>query len=46
MYISKYTHKYMYILPLSHKSGHLGLHEPLTVSDALGDDFFEIFGVF
>ena len=36
----------MYILPLSHKSGALCLYEPLPVSDALGDDFFEIFDVF
>ena len=34
------------ILPLSHKSGALCLYEPLPVSDALGDDFFEIFDVF
>ena len=33
-------------LPLSHKSGVLCLYEPLPVSDALGDDFFEIFDVF
>ena len=31
-------------LPLSHKSG--ALYEPLPVSDAPGDDFFEIFDVF
>ena len=36
----------MYVLPLSHKSGALCLYEPLPVSDALGDDFFEIFDVF
>ena len=36
----------MYILPLSHKSGALCLYEPLSVSDALGDDFFGIFDVF
>ena len=34
------------LLPLSHKSGALYLYEPLPVSDALGDDFFEIFDVF
>ena len=34
------------VLPLSHKSGALCLYEPLPVSDALGDDFFEIFDVF
>ena len=34
------------ILPLSHKSGALCLYEPLPVSDALGDEFFEIFDVF
>ena len=34
------------LLPLSHKSGALCLYEPLPVSDALGDDFFEIFDVF
>ena len=34
------------ILLLSHKSGALYLYEPLPVSDAPGDDFFEIFGVF
>ena len=34
------------ILPLSHKSGALCLYESLPVSDALGDDFFEIFDVF
>ena len=28
------------------KSGALCLYEPLPVSDALGDDFFEIFDVF
>ena len=33
-------------LPLSHKSGALCLYEPLPVSDALGDDFFEIFDGF
>ena len=37
---------YDIILPLSHKSGALCLYEPLPVSDALGDDFFEIFDVF
>ena len=37
---------YSAILPLSHKSGALCLYEPLPVSDALGDDFFEIFDVF
>ena len=37
---------YMYVLPLSHKSEALCLYEPLPVSDALGDDFFEIFDVF
>ena len=31
------------LLPLSHKSGALCLYEPLPVSDALGDDFFETF---
>ena len=36
----------MYVLPLSHKSGALCLYEPLPVSDALGDVFFEIFDVF
>ena len=36
-----------YVLPLSHNySGALCLYEPLPVSDALGDDFFEIFDVF
>ena len=34
------------ILALSHKSGALCLYEPLPVSDALGDDYFEIFDVF
>ena len=34
------------LLPLSHKSGALCLYEPLPVSDAFGDDFFEIFDVF
>ena len=34
------------LLSLSHKSGALCLYEPLPVSDALGDDFFEIFDVF
>ena len=37
---------YQLILPLSHKSGVLCLYEPLPVSDALGDEFFEIFDVF
>ena len=37
---------YYIILPLSHKSGALCLYEPLPVSDALGDDFFEIFDGF
>ena len=36
----------MCVLPLSRKSGALCLYEPLLVSDALGDDFFEIFDVF
>ena len=36
----------LYILHLSHKSGALCLYEPLPVSDALGDDFFETFHVF
>ena len=34
------------LLPLSHKSGALCLYEPLPVSDALGDEVFEIFDVF
>ena len=34
------------LLPLSHKSGALCSYESLPVSDALGDDFFEIFDVF
>ena len=37
---------YQLILPLSHKSGALCFYEPLPVSDALGDEFFEIFDVF
>ena len=36
----------MYVLLLSHKSGALCFYEPLPVSDALGDNFFEIFDVF
>ena len=46
--INTYIHTYIhtYILPQSHKSGALCLYEPLPVSDALGDDFFEIFDVF
>ena len=49
IYIFIYIYIYvlfMYVLPLSHKSGVLCLYEPLPVSDALGDDFFEIFDVF
>ena len=37
---------YIYILPLSHKSGELCLYEPLTVSNVLGDDVFLILSVF
>ena len=44
MYVCTYA--CMYVLPLSHKSGALCLYEPLLVSDALGDDFFEISDVF
>ena len=32
--------------PNNNTSGALCLYEPLPVSDALGDDFFEIFDVF
>ena len=34
------------ILPLSHKSSRLCWGRPLAVSDAFGDDFFEILSVF
>ena len=37
--------QHIIILPLSHKSRVLCLYEPLPVSGALGDDFFEIFDV-
>ena len=33
-------------IPLSHKSEALCSYEPLPVSDALGNDFFQIFDVF
>ena len=48
MYVCMYVCIYacMYVLPLSHKSGALCLYELLPVSDALGDDFFEISDVF
>ena len=37
---------YLLLLPLSHKSSRLCWGRPLTVSDAFGDDFFEILSVF
>ena len=46
MVVNKGSLQVIDILPLSHKSGALCLYEPLPVSDALGNDFFEIVDVF